>query len=409
MSTPHLRDNGWYCDCLPSGAFVRLVRDTHLETQHGTVPLPNGQNLLFVTLHPNGTTFAGVGNQDDQCWEWNGQSWDSHGNAFGMYSVIYDREGTLWVIRGYPGVGYRYVDEQNQLVTAEDTYAHPRLPIWGYTSLFGGNLIIGQGGRGEYVYPNGDPVHGEDPCIAILGTTTYLLMPGQCRHIRARMEGQRIALAFVREDANAAVTWFTSLDEITQHAVITRKNVVIPPIPVPEPEPEPIPVPEPAFPVALLLAFAAKFPLPQGQPGEEHENNCRAWSLTFAEQVRFSTGDERWGVKRAAGPQSKDTIAYNHDDGSITVFDLMAGAGTGAPVLNPQPHGERVTGQTFIPVVAVDHLDSTLPIPGPIPPTPGPTPIPSTEVLKRLADLSRRVERMEQAGFVKLGDLIYKP
>ena len=51
MSTPHLRDNGWYCDCLPSGAFVRLVRDTHLETQHGTVPLPNGQNLLFVTLH----------------------------------------------------------------------------------------------------------------------------------------------------------------------------------------------------------------------------------------------------------------------------------------------------------------------------------------------------------------------
>ena len=117
---------------------------------------------------------------------------------------------------------------------------------------------------------------------------------------------------------------------------------------------------------ALMQQFAAKFPLPQTPGGgEEHENKCRAWCLQFAEQVRFTTKDAAWGVKRSAGPQSKDTIAKDLGGGKMIVYDLMAGAGTGAPALNAQPHGEEVSGQTFVPVNAVNHLGGPAPDPRP--------------------------------------------
>lgn len=113
-----------------------------------------------------------------------------------------------------------------------------------------------------------------------------------------------------------------------------------------------------AFPhAALLQQFAARFPLPQTPGGgEDHENKCRAWCLKFAEQVRFTTRDATWGLKRSAGPQSKDTIAKDLGNGKILVFDLMSGAGTGFPTLNAQPTGEEVVGQTFIPVNPANHL-----------------------------------------------------
>ena len=117
---------------------------------------------------------------------------------------------------------------------------------------------------------------------------------------------------------------------------------------------------------ALLTQFAQRFPLPQTPGGgEEHENRCRAWCLKFAEQVRFSTGDDAWGVKRAGEgrPQSKDTIARKLEGTRLAVFDLMLGAGTGAPTLVGEPHGEEVTDQVFIPVNPVNHLGGPAPEP----------------------------------------------
>ena len=118
---------------------------------------------------------------------------------------------------------------------------------------------------------------------------------------------------------------------------------------------------------SLMIRFAQTFPVPQTPGGgEAHENRCREWCRKLAEQVRFSTQDPTWGVKKSAGPQSKDTIARDLGNGKIVVFDLMTGAGTGAPVLNQQPSGETVTGQTFIPVNPVNHLDDRGPHPEPL-------------------------------------------
>jgi hypothetical protein len=395
MSTPHFRATGWYCDALPSGAFVRLIRDSHLETQHGTVPLPDGQNVLFVTLHPNGVTFAGIGHADDQCWEWDGSKWDSHGNAFGPYAVIYDREGTLWVVRRDPPVGYRYVDEQNVLVTAEQTYAHQTLKVWGYTSLFGENLIIGHGGKGEYVYQNGDEVPGEDPLIAILGSTTYLLMPGQCRHIRARWQGTRISLAFVREDIDSAVTWFTSLDEITQHAVITHKSVTPTPIPVP-PTPEPLPVPDIPDQTAVIVAVRAKYPTPLG-------DSHAACLLEIARAIGLGAGllkkDTGTNILLPDGVRvAQDIIVFPNGDG----YDCL---GSGETLAVPQ-WGGPVEGSPF--PASRYHAVSSVPAPEP-PPTPTPEPFPpppvDADLLRRVTELENRVLKLEKAGFIA----VYKP
>ena len=130
----------------------------------------------------------------------------------------------------------------------------------------------------------------------------------------------------------------------------------------PMPDPGPVTFPH----AALLQRFAAAFPLPRGA-GDAYEDKCRAWCLQFAEQVRFATGDASWGVKRAAGPQSKDTIAQDVGNGRLMVFEILSGADSGSPVINAQPRGQATTGQTFIPVNAANHLppDETLiPQPG---------------------------------------------
>lgn len=117
---------------------------------------------------------------------------------------------------------------------------------------------------------------------------------------------------------------------------------------------------------ALLIQFAQRFPLPQMPGGgEEQENKCRAWCTKFAEQVRFSTNDEAWGVKRAAEgrPQSKDTITKHLGGGRLAIFNLMLGAGTGAPTLVEHPRGEVSSDQVFIPVHAVNHLGGPPPEP----------------------------------------------
>lgn len=187
----------------------------------------------------------------------------------------------------------------------------------------------------------------------------------------------------VNADHAAVVAWATG--GTARLAIVTASDLVpvVPdppaPAPTPAPDPRPAPVPTPApspetekmqLPDnvrSLLIRFAQKFPLPQTPGGgEEHENRCREWCRKLAEQVRFATQDPTWGVKKSAGPQSKDTIARDLGNGSLAVFDLMTGAGTGAPVLNQQPSGETVTGQTFVPVNPVNHLDGGAPHPEPL-------------------------------------------
>jgi hypothetical protein len=111
-----------------------------------------------------------------------------------------------------------------------------------------------------------------------------------------------------------------------------------------------------------IRAFAAKFPPPTGASGEEHEERCRDWMLRLGQQLEASYPGAGYGRKRAGAtrPWSKDGLprkvgAVLHN------WDLLAGAGTGQPVLNNLV-GYRsidISDQVFEAVSPVNHLGAS--------------------------------------------------
>ena len=143
---------------------------------------------------------------------------------------------------------------------------------------------------------------------------------------------------------------------------------------------------------AVRDAFVARVPVPAGGPNpadSAFEDRCRAWTRSLAEQIVFSTNDRSWGCKNAGGgrPQSKDAIAHQVG-GKLFGFDLLFGVGTGSPSLVPNPSGEDITGQVFMPVDPVDHI--------------GGGSAPGTTVAPPPDDLAARVAALEAA--VKAAD-----
>lgn len=130
---------------------------------------------------------------------------------------------------------------------------------------------------------------------------------------------------------------------------------------------------------ARIKTFATVFPLPQGVPGDAHEDRCRAWCQKLAEQLTFDDPGAHYGLKKASPtrPISKDSLAQQLP--ALHSWDLMTGAGTGKPKLAKNPQYHDIPDQVFVPVKAVDHLGgSQLPEPEPGP-TPGPTPPPAPQ------------------------------
>ena len=362
---------------LPSGEWAVAFPGSHIQTHAGRIDRPVGVAGAFDISYLDITTVGGfkIAGQA-QCephspnrgtWVWeNGQWTQLSTEAPGTYPVMFDRNGHLHIAtpERNGSQGWRYVSDDGDLVSGDDTLNAQRRvglalglsDIWEYTHL--GGVCIGQ---------------GETGCDVIVDGARRRLEDGDTHFIRVRHAAGTWAVGITKlAQGEACVGWFT------RGQLAGLPTVTLAPAPAPQPEhpvspvvppaPEPAPMPE-TFPhSALLQQFAAKFPLPQTPGGgEEHENKCRAWCLKLAEQVRFTTRDATWGVKRAAGPQSKDTIAKDLGNGKLIVFDLMSGAGTGAPTLNVQPHGEEVNGQIFIPVNAVDHLRVPEPHPHPEP------------------------------------------
>ncbi len=141
---------------------------------------------------------------------------------------------------------------------------------------------------------------------------------------------------------------------------------------------------------AIRNAYVAKHPVPgggtAGDPG--FEQICRQWTNDLAEQIRYSTGDPRWGSKNAGGgrPQSKDSIAEK-DGATLWGYDMLFGVGTGNPSLVDNPSGTDISNQTFIPVEPQDHIGD---VPGS-----GPGPDPGDE--EQEADQDQRIAQLEAA------------
>lgn len=123
---------------------------------------------------------------------------------------------------------------------------------------------------------------------------------------------------------------------------------------------------------AVVKQFADKIPVPQGAPGEAHEQRCRDWSIKVAQQVAHQFGTA-WGVKKASPtrPISKDSLAFNGD--GLHSWDLLKSAGSGTPELAANPQHHDISDQVFVVVTPMDHLGGPV---GPDPISEGPDPIP---------------------------------
>jgi hypothetical protein len=220
----------WYCDATPAGAFVALIPNLRLQTAHGPVALPNGQNLLYVRIAPDGVRFAGQGHADDHVWEWTGSQWQDHGPVLSVSPCIYDHTGRLLLNDGWGSQGARYVDDFNRVVTGDATYFSPQMELSEFSRL-SPVIYVGQS------HPDGT----NDAAWVWDAGTLRLLEPGPCRFIRATFDGHRAAIAIWKPAEGAVIHWLT-LAELRALPVV---NLPKPGTPAPNPGTPPAPTPEP--------------------------------------------------------------------------------------------------------------------------------------------------------------------
>jgi hypothetical protein len=139
---------------------------------------------------------------------------------------------------------------------------------------------------------------------------------------------------------------------------------------------------------AIRARYVAAFPVPTGEPGPEHEERVRQWTIRFAEQVA-----QGYGVKRADGgrPIGKDSLARKVGD-RIDGWDLLIGAGDGTPEIADNPAYHDLSDQVFVPVTPTNHLGSpeTKPDPGGNKPDPGTVDL--SALLAQLQRINKRVD-----------------
>lgn len=149
---------------------------------------------------------------------------------------------------------------------------------------------------------------------------------------------------------------------------------------------------------AIRARYVAAFPVPTGAPGPDHEERVRQWTILFAEQVAFDLPGQGYGVKRADGgrPIGKDSLARKVGD-RIDGWDLLLGAGDGAPELADDPAYHDISDQVFVPVTPTNHLGSPEPEPEPEP-QPDPVPVDLSALLAQLQRMSAQLEDAVEAS-----------
>jgi hypothetical protein len=261
--------------------------------------------------------------------------------------------------------------------------------------------------RGDAIVGQSDP-----PQIAgalMTGALKFTAIPGEAYEPHVAVNGLSYAVC-ARTPQGAAFAVFPPFPALLP---VPGEPPPIQPPPV-QPDPEPIPVSTlPANVKSIRDRFVAKFPIPQGSGPEDFdpqtggasaafENKARMWVYRLAQQIRYETNNPAWGVKNAGGgrPQSKDSLANNGP--RLINYDLMTAVSSGHPTLVPDPQGEDITGQTFMPVEPVNHLEAPVPQPDPTPvpeptPTPTPTPVPVPFIDQAVVDMIRDILASNQA------------
>lgn len=378
---------GWYCDATPRGAYVVLMPDAHLETDRGIVPLPNGQNLLYVRMAADGIRFAGAGHQDDLIWEWDGTTWLERGPAYGVSPVIYDRDGVLRINTGSWGSqGARFVNDLNWIVTADESYFSAPMELSEWTKL-APELYIGQShldgtNDAAWLYDRG---------------TTRLLEPGPCRFIRATCDGDRTAIAIWKPGQGAVVFWST-LSELRAQPIVSRtpNPDPTPPMPQPHPEDPPVSLPDPVAVLRVLERERAKYPAKFKTVAEMNAALGAVLNNTAREfpgmGMHFKTGEKAASYPGVPVTFSRDTLRVydlTQPDDQLGYWSDVLEA-TGALLAKPYaPEWKRSNDdiRTFVQPVGAA-------------PTPEPEPEPEPET--EPSDIEARMARVE-AWFRRAG------
>jgi hypothetical protein len=384
---------GWYCDNRPGGAFVVLLPDRHLFTDRGIVPLPEGQNVLYVRMAPDGIRFAGAAQRTDRILEWDGSRWHDRGKAYGVSPCIYDNQGVLRINDGSWGSqGARYVEDDNSILTGDETYFEDTMELseWSAISDF---IFIGQS------HPDGT----NDAAWVWDAGTLRLLEPGPCRFIRATCEGEQAAIAIWKPGQGAALGWPT-LSELRALPVVANTPI---PVPVPpKPEPKPMSLPDPNAVKAAVERELAKYG-GRRMTNDEMGLACNNAALQFADCGLHAKGP---GENTATLPDgrtvNRNVIRFHPptDPDFGWWSDVLIGAGTGFPKATA-PDWKRGQDDRRS-WVAPKRFDAPVPEPEPEPePLPPPTfPRSHWSELARASEvdlqsqitlLTRRVERLE--------------
>lgn len=237
----------------------------------------------------------------------NGTTWFVEPDkACGSSPVIYDNLRQLHISDCGPGVGsggYRYVDEQNHIISGDATYApKPGCELFEWTELPGG-YVVGQG-------PSDNDAFLFDPS----DKTYRSLIAGNARYVRAYREGDQIAVCAWVPSGNTSRSEFlwATVQEILAFPKRTTAKVAPPPTPV-----------KPVVRIGRRTAFGPFLFLKDtpysGPPGNSHivveqaQPVLRVAGPDWAYVSGDSDGDPasiEAAIRRARGVTSRPVLAY---------------------------------------------------------------------------------------------------
>lgn len=233
-------DNGWYCDALPSGAYVAALFEQHKVLTSDAL-VETGIDLLFVRASDakGPLRFAGQANvepNDTRTGNWesvNSAPPSRVGGSFGVNPVIYDLNGDLKQARE-SHQGYRFVRPDNSIATGDETFFDPVNTLYEWSDA--GDIRVGQ--------------DSEDGAIVLIDGQRRKLEPGHCTFIRATASNGVYAFGIVKLKENKSVLIWASRADLLALPLAPVEPPTEPPIEPPEPEPEPPVPPDPDFPPA---------------------------------------------------------------------------------------------------------------------------------------------------------------
>lgn len=265
----------WYIEALPNGDYAALYPNSHIETSRGIVSLPRTdaeqptENVLYLRCSNmlGNLQLTGQGHGSGWAWLHNQVSWIIGKPAsHGVSPCIFDNTGALFVATIEQGSqGYRYCNEQNQLITGDATYANPALQLGEYTTLGGINI-------GQHAYS-----------VEAVTHERRVIDTGDVQFIRFNKIGSACAVAYHKPAERVSVAWWFLVEELSQFPLETpvvdppkpEPPIIIPPL-VPPVHPPEVGMKLPDHVYSTLVSVRAKYPTPLGNQGAAVVNEV-AW------------------------------------------------------------------------------------------------------------------------------------